>query len=591
MKNIISILHFVMILVFWNCSGGSDEIPIPAPKPEEKPKIEVSSNSSVINQEGGTETVSFTSTANWTIDVSAGRSVSWCNVSPTSGSKGANTLTITTSENDTYDERNAKVTIKAGDTTQSFTVSQKQKDALILSSNKAEVKSDGDVITIEVKANVKFDYEIEKSTKEWIETNSSRGLTSSTIKFNVAKNENTNKREGKIIFSSGTLSETVIVYQEGAEQTIILSQNEYVVSSKGEDIKVELKSNGNYEIQMPKLEWLYENTSRALSSSTHYFTILPNNEYESRSAEILFVNKESNISEKVTVKQMQLDAILVAQKEYTIEADGGNLEFEVNSNVDFKVETSVDWVKQNIDSRGLKTTKLKFNISENQNETSREGFITISSGELKQDIKVIQKTSSIFKVSQTEFNIPTAGGDFSVDVTSNNEYILTLPEINWLQEVKTRSTSTTTHTFHVSENETNIRREAEIIIVQKGTNDTIRIKVTQSHKEPINVGKDKYEIDATGGILEFEVISNVDYNVFSSDKWIKQNTESRGYTSKLLSFTIKENTNDTPREGKIYISSNEYSRTITIVQKGISEPEASLGDYEYGGYFEGEKNK
>lgn len=129
MKRILHFLLLTMIICCWSCSGGGEDIPTPTPKPDEKPKIEITTAAPIIAQEGGTAIVSFTSTEAWTIDVIEGRAVSWCTVSPLSGNKGANTLTIKTEVNDTYDERNAKVTIKAGTITQSFVVTQKPKDS------------------------------------------------------------------------------------------------------------------------------------------------------------------------------------------------------------------------------------------------------------------------------------------------------------------------------------------------------------------------------------------------------------------------------------------------------------------------------
>lgn len=127
MKKFFYILLWAIVSCCWSCSGGDEELPSPTPKPDEKPQIQVTTTAPVLPQEGGMASVTFTSTASWTIDVTEGRAVSWCTVSPTSGSKGTNTLTITTTGNDTYDVRYAKVTIKAGVTTHSFTVTQNKK--------------------------------------------------------------------------------------------------------------------------------------------------------------------------------------------------------------------------------------------------------------------------------------------------------------------------------------------------------------------------------------------------------------------------------------------------------------------------------
>ena len=92
----------------------------------------------------------------------------------------------------------------------------------------------------------------------------------------------------------------------------------------------------------------------------------------------------------MTITQAQKDAILVAKNEYSMEAAGGELKFDVNTNVDFKVETSVDWISPKAESRSMVAKSLSFTIAENTSDESREGLIIIFSGELKQEIKVIQ---------------------------------------------------------------------------------------------------------------------------------------------------------------------------------------------------------
>lgn len=582
MKDLLHILLLAMIVCCWSCSGGEEEpIPTPTPKPEEKPKIELTTTVPVAPQEGETVTVTFTSTEAWTIDVAEGRAVSWCNVSPTSGSKGTNTLTITTTANDTYDERNAKVTIKAGTTSQSFTITQKQKDGLTVTSNKVEVDANGGDIAIEVKANVKFEYEIEKDAQSWITTNDSRALTASTLKFKVSENEETSKREGKIVIRSGELSETVTIYQEGSKPTIVLTQNEYTVSSSGGTIKVELKSNVNYEIQLPNVDWVKESSSRTMSAFTHYFEVDSNEEYDARSTEIRFINKENGLSEEVMITQMQKDAIIVAKKEYTIEATGGSLDFEVNTNIDFIVTTSADWIVQNTHGRGLEAKPLSFTIAENTSDEAREGLITISSGELKQEIKVIQKVQSTFSVSQTEFNVASAGGKFGLNVSTNGEYTVTLPKVDWLNEITTRATSTYSHVFSVSANDTYDAREAEIIFTNKETGEVLKVKVIQAQRDAIIVANKEYIVEADGGSLDFEVNANVDFSVTTSVNWITQNTGSRGLKAKPLSFTIAENQADESREGLITISSSDLKQEIRVIQKekfvfAVSETEFSI---------------
>ena len=218
MKNFLYILLLAIVVSCWGCSGGGEDVPtpIPIPKPEEQPKVEVTTTAPVLSQEAGNSTVTFTSTDSWTIDVAEGRSVSWCSVTPTSGGKGTHTLTIQTTANDTYDERNAKVTIKAGTTTQSFVVTQKQKDAIMVDKNEYTMEAAGSELKFEVSSNVNFKVETSVS---WIKQNTgSRGLEAKLLNFMVEENTADEPREGLIIITSGELKQEIKVVQKGAPQ-------------------------------------------------------------------------------------------------------------------------------------------------------------------------------------------------------------------------------------------------------------------------------------------------------------------------------------------------------------------------------------
>lgn len=379
-------LLWLSLLLCWSCSSD-DNLPS-----EKTASIELTSTALSVVQEGGTSEMTFTASAAWTVDVNETRSASWLKVSPMSGNAGIVTLSVVTTSNETYDERNATVTLRCGTVSQSFVVSQKQKDALMITSNKAEVTAAGGRITVEVNANVSFECEVEQAARAWITSATTRGLTTSTLAFDIKENEKMEKREGKILIRSGELVETVTVYQEGNKPTIVLTQDNYIVPSSGEQIKVELKSNVDYEVQLPEVDWLTEVTTKAFSTHTYYFMVAPNETYDARTANIVFFNKAENVSDTVTVAQLQKDAIVVAQNEYTIDANGGNLSFDVNTNVELTVEVVDRWIKQQADTRGLITKSLHFAVEANIGNAKREGTIHIVSGDLKQTIKVVQNS-------------------------------------------------------------------------------------------------------------------------------------------------------------------------------------------------------
>ena len=268
------------------------------------PTITLNKSSVSFDELADEESISFSTTADWIAEIVNDRADGWLSVTPQSGSAGDASITIKAKENDTPDERTASVRIKAGTASKTISVSQKQKDALTVTSSKFEVGAEGGEVKIEVKANIDFEYAIDESAKEWIKYESTRAMKTSTLTFSVYDNDYTEKREGKIYIQSGEFNEEVTIYQAGAEPSIVISQNEYVVSSDGETIAIDVTSNVDVTVELPSdVDWISESTTRATSTNTYCFDIQPNLEYEQRTAEIKFTNNENGLSEMVTLTQ------------------------------------------------------------------------------------------------------------------------------------------------------------------------------------------------------------------------------------------------------------------------------------------------
>lgn len=275
MKDTLNFWLLLSLMTFIaSCSGGGEEMDELNPTPSQPTITLETSSSSNFTTEGGSNIISFKSSSAWTANVINTRADTWCSVSPTSGDAGNAKITVTTTPNVTPDDRSASIVIKAGSTQKTINVSQKQKDALTVTSSKFEVTAEGGEIKVEVKANIKFDYEIDDAAKEWISYLETRALKTSTLVFNVAKNEIVQKREGKITIKSGEYNETIMIYQSGTKPEIVISKDEYIVSSGSETISVEVASNVDVAVEIPSdATWISENSSRALSTNTFYFDI------------------------------------------------------------------------------------------------------------------------------------------------------------------------------------------------------------------------------------------------------------------------------------------------------------------------------
>ena len=568
----------LLLMLCQGCSEDKEENP-PAP---ESPSITVESEEDipVFDTAGGTLALTFTTTSDWTASVD-GTASGWLSVSPASGEAGTHTLSLVTTANDSYDERNASVTITSGSVKKTITVTQKQKDALILTSNKVELEAEGGDFSIDLQANVEVTYEIESGAQTWLTPVArSRGLTSSVLAFHAEANEEAEARQAVIKLAGGNgLTEEVTVYQIGTGPALVLSQSEYIVSSAGETIQVELRSNTAYEIEMPGVDWLRKNSSRSLSTYTHYFIVDPNETYDARSAVIRFIDRENGIEQTVTVTQMQRDAIVVAQNVYQIGVEGGALNFAVQANVDFTVSTNADWITQ-VEARGLTERMLCFEVTPNEGEEMREAVITLESGSVKQTIKVQQfgkMEEPFIDLSLQEYKVGNAGGTFQIDVRTNIEYQVIIPDESWIIET---AYDGITHFFEVLLNDTYDARTAEIRFVntEKGIEKTVT--VTQEALYDILIEQSSYEIGAEGGVLDLPLQANMDFEVKTSEKWITQ-VNARGLTEQVLHFNVEENLQSNERTAVITISSPNVTHEIQVIQRGKEDPFLQLSLQEY----------
>ena len=112
---------------------------------------------------------------------------------------------------------------------------------------------------------------------------------------------------------------------------------------------------------------------------------------------------------------MQRNAILVSKEQYMLDAAAGTLEFKVNTNVDFKITTSEEWIRESQGTRALEERSLKFTVDANSNENPREATIRLTANDMEQTIKVYQAGrdgTGILRITHTNgaFAIPTFTG-------------------------------------------------------------------------------------------------------------------------------------------------------------------------------------
>ena len=529
--------------------------------------ITVEPASFTASSDGTVQTVTIKSSGTWELS----ESPDWCIPSLSAGENETQIAVEVLANPEPY-ERDAFMVFGCGEKSAELHIIQKQTDALTVTTSRFEVGADGGLVEVEVIANIDFTYEVPEEYSSWISPVWTKSLQSHTLRFEIAPNEDTGRREGQLTISSGEISETVHIYQSGTDPVLVLTQDEYIVPDTGGTIKVEIASNTEYTASMPNVDWIKEAGTKAVSTRTRYYSISPNETYDHRYAQIVFTTVDGSLRQTVYIAQVQKNAIIIDKAEYEVGDEGGEIAITLRHNISCSVYTP-DWIHYIPETKGLTTTVARFTVDPNPGYDGRTGTITFTDGTIEQSVTVIQGQCDVLLLPQKEFSVGADGGNVDVRVRANTPYRFIISDASyWVDYVTpTRAVTEETLTFSLSKNTTYGERTAEIYFMSEDRvlKDTVRI--VQAQNDEIIVNTDECRIGNAGGTFTVEVSHNVGYEVSTPD-WIHLQPGTRALETSVLSFLADANDIGSERIGYIDLIAQGIERSIKVVQEaGIVE--------------------
>ena len=281
----------------------------------------------VFPSDAGSASLTFESNKEWTASFVNERAKEWCSFPFESGKKGTFKMTVSVLQNDDYDERSASIILSCEDIRRTIVVTQKQRDALLLSPGRVEMAQAGGRFTIEVKANVDYKLTLPDNYK-WLHIAGTKGLVTTTRIIEVDPNPDVTPRQGFVTVSSSLGSEVVEVYQAGEEPALVLSERDVDILATGGSFSVQVTSNLDVEwVADPgDCDWVEEVQTKTLSTNTYYFAVAPNEGRAARSMDLVFRNEKYGLSERVHVRQAYLPILL---SDAAVELPGREVSFAV----------------------------------------------------------------------------------------------------------------------------------------------------------------------------------------------------------------------------------------------------------------------
>ena len=281
-----------------------------------------------IPEEGGNVTVEVKSNIQYEVSIPS-QFQNWIKHEPETKAITVKNFTFTILENKEYEKREGYIVFNGNSLKDTVHIYQTAARILILSKDTYNISSAKESIEVELKSNVDYSISIPSSASDWIKLLETKAIRTDKIYFEIEENTTYDNRSAQIFIKdkNSSLCDTLYINQL-QQNALILSQKQYEVLAGGERISIEVQSNIDYEIIIPKTvqEWIEQMPqSKALTESMINLEIKPNTTYDVRSAQIFIKDKNSTLSDTVQVTQ-------AAKGTYT-----GDISFETEQDlIDFQ---------------------------------------------------------------------------------------------------------------------------------------------------------------------------------------------------------------------------------------------------------------
>lgn len=315
---------------------------------------------------------------------------------------------------------------------------------------------------------------------DWIELGTNEGNGNAGVTIIVSENTTTATRKAtiKVTTMDESTAMSISVQQNGAKEIFSIDQKEFNVAANGEDFSVRVTHNIGYKINSVP-DWVKQ-TAKSSSGNidTYTFKAEANPGTQAREGVIVFCN-DNEVCVPVTVRQSGANASLsVSPANMTVPAKSETRTFYVTSNTAWNASSSENWAK--IDKTGGSgNAQVTVSVNENLATTARTATITVKTadGRSTATVKVTQNPEDvIFSIDNGKFTMGASGGDISIKIKHNINYIVKSMPVWVKQTSKTASGDTDAYIFKINSN-TGAKRNGEIVFY--GNNITIIATIDQ----------------------------------------------------------------------------------------------------------------
>ena len=378
------------VIVF--CNDNNECVPVTVKQAGASTTLSVSPAELAFTAKSESKTFSIASNTAWTATSSA----PWAKINAASGSGNAQVV-VSAEENTAITQRSATVTIKTADGKASATVKVTQSAANVIFSvdrNEFNVAAAGESFSVKVTHNI--GYKI-NSMPDWVkQTNKTTSGNTDTFTFKAEANTSTAAREGVIVFcNDNNECVPVTVKQAGANATLSVSPASMTFTAKSESKTFTVTSNTDWTMTSDAA-WVKLSATDGSGNAQVTVTAEENTATKQRIATITLKTKDGKTTATVKLSQNGADIIFRIDgdnREYKVEAEGGEIQFFVIHNIECYLKKNPEWVILDNMQTYNGATWYKLKVLPNTSTSERGGIIVIrglAENECELEILVIQ---------------------------------------------------------------------------------------------------------------------------------------------------------------------------------------------------------
>ena len=230
------------------------------------------------------------------------------------------------------------------------------------------------------------------------------------------------------------------------------------------------------EFEGEKPDWLSFSPGSGEEKEAQMKISVQQNGYDNRTASLRIVSEDKIVRFKI--EQKQKDALTVTQSSFELPGEGGEIQIEVKSNINYTCTVSSNaesWVKP-LQTKGLSTQIMRFQVLPTNVQTERVATIKIGAPGRTSETVTITQGPKYYLEAQKSCSAANSRSEFVVSFSSNAKIVSECPD-NWIRQVSASDGKSIR--FSVTENPGIKARHGSVILKSDDDLISATVKVVQ----------------------------------------------------------------------------------------------------------------